>query len=579
MAKTAYNMAALIAAISLSHTATADDLTKEITVEKDIVLQEREAQKLSLLPQFNLPAIETKNLKWTYRGIDAPVTHDITLLPPAAYEATMEKSPYRGYLDAGYFPLLEIGVSAGYRIVDKEATRLGAWLQYDGSSYKRNNRAGDKIDMRDHTATIGMNLSHNIDGAGTLDARLSYRLASFNFPIIPGDGVSQASNTILAGIGWHGTAGNFSYNAAVNYGFFNFTEGHDRGVGSPSLKPLTENHAKINLGGAYGFDNRNFVGADINTAFAGASNTITTAAGGSTFVIEPRGNYSHGYVAVTPYYRHAGTSYSIKLGIQLYDTWGGDNGFRIAPDLRADWRSGDKFAIYARFTGGNPSLNDLSSLFTANHYINPSLAYGDSHTRWNVDAGFIIGPFAGASIEVHGGGGKVNNLLMPALLNGQDYLAGFYQPVDFSDYHYGGAFNYRYRDLFAIRVSYDGAPQDYDKGNAAWLDRAKHVVEAKVTVNPVKALDLELGYRLRSGRSAYEISPSGLGVAQFSENLYTRRVKLGDINNLHLGAAYQITPAFTVGVRVENLLNEKWDTFYGIPSKGVSGLAGIGYKF
>lgn len=41
----------------------------------------------------------------------------------------------------------------------------------------------------------------------------------------------------------------------------------------------------------------------------------------------------------------------------------------------------------------------------------------------------------------------------------------------------------------------------------------------------------------------------------------------------------KITEAFTVGAQLDNLLNEKWDTFYGIPAKGISGLVGIGYKF
>lgn len=124
MAHNIYNIAAAVITLGISATATADDLTKEITVEKDIVVQEREAQKLSQLPQFNLPAIETKKLSWTDRGVAAPLTHDITLLPPAAYAASIAKSPYRGYIDAGYFPTFELGVSAGYRIIDNDATRL-----------------------------------------------------------------------------------------------------------------------------------------------------------------------------------------------------------------------------------------------------------------------------------------------------------------------------------------------------------------------------------------------------------------------------------------------------------------------
>jgi hypothetical protein len=580
MAHNIYNIAAAVITLGISATATADDLTKEITVEKDIVVQEREAQKLSQLPQFNLPAIETKKLSWTDRGVAAPLTHDITLLPPAAYAASIAKSPYRGYIDAGYFPTFELGVSAGYRIIDNDATRLGAWLQYDGSDYKRNNREGDKLHMRDHTATIGMNLRHSVGEAGTLDAHLAYSLSAFKSPALTGDPTSQTANTVQAGIGWQGTAGSFRYNAAVDYGFFNFSEGMSTGsMGGTNIKPLTENHATITLGGVYGLNENNYIGADINTAFAGATNTVKIISSGAIFSHEMRGNYNHGYVAVTPYYRHVAPSYSFKIGLQLYDTWGGDNGFRIAPDIRADWHSGDKFAIYARFTGGTPSLNSMSSLFAVNHYINPSLAYGDSWRQWNVDAGFIIGPFSGASIEAWGGTGKAKNLLLPALFTNFNNLDGMYSAIDFTNLHYGVALNYMYRDMARLRIAYEGAPQEYDKGNALWLDRAKNVLDATLTVTPIKALDLSLGYELRSGRATYEVSPSGIGQAQFADNLYVQRVKLGDVSNLRFGASYKITEAFTVGAQLDNLLNEKWDTFYGIPAKGISGLVGIGYKF
>ncbi|MDE6190001.1 MAG: hypothetical protein K2G47_00105 [Muribaculum sp.] len=579
MANNIYHIAAAIISLGLPATAAADDLTKEITVEKDIVVQEREAQKLSQLPVFNMPSIENKKLSWTDRAIAAPLTHDITRLAPAPYAASIEKSPYRGYIDAGYFPSFELGVSAGYRIIDNDATRLGAWLQYDGSNYKRNNREGDKLHINDHTATIGAGLRHSIEDAGVLEARLAYSLSAFNFPNIGSDGISQTANTLQAGIGWSGAAGSFLYNAAVDYGFFNFTDGHDSGMGATRLKPLTENHANIALGGSYGFDDNNFVGADVAMAFAGATNTMKVVSTESLFSPEMRGNYNHGYVAVTPYYRHSGSSYSIKLGLQLYDTWGGDNGFRIAPDIRADWHSGDKFAIYARFTGGNPSLNAMSSLFAVNHYINPSLAYGDSWQKWNVDAGFIIGPFSGASIEAWGGTGKAKNLLMPTLYSNFDSLDGLYCAINYTNLHYGVALNYQYRDIATLRIAYEGAPQQYDKGNAMWLDRAKNVFDAKLTVTPIEALDLSLGYELRSGRATYEVSPAGLGHAQFSDNLYVQRVTLGNVSNLHFEAAYKITPAFSVGAQLDNLLNSKWDTFYGIPAKGISGLVGIGYKF
>ena len=56
-------------------------------------------------------------------------------------------------------------------------------------------------------------------------------------------------------------------------------------------------------------------------------------------------------------------------------------------------------------------------------------------------------------------------------------------------------------------------------------------------------------------------------------------MSLGDTSNLHLGAWYDITPAFTAFVEAENLLNHRWYIAPNVDSKGINGLFGIQYKF
>ena len=55
------------AALAMPGAMTADDLNKEITVEKDIVPQEREASRLNRLPQLSLSPVQAKKLSWTDR--------------------------------------------------------------------------------------------------------------------------------------------------------------------------------------------------------------------------------------------------------------------------------------------------------------------------------------------------------------------------------------------------------------------------------------------------------------------------------------------------------------------------------
>lgn len=552
------------AALAMPGAMTADDLNKEITVEKDIVPQEREASRLNRLPQLSLSPVQAKKLSWTDRAIAAPVTNDISVLAPASYAASIARSPYRGYIDLGYFPAMQLGLSAGYRFIDSDATRLGAWLQYDGSQYKRENVLGNKLSYRDHSGALGLSLTNDFEDIGTLKARLSYGMSTFNFPTLEDKGLSQSTNRVDFGLGWHSTLGAFSYNIGLDYNYFGFSKAVNDEL--PGLKALNENTARLSLGGLYSFDEFNNVGLDLT----GAVNGVNDFAG--------IGSHTFAYIQASPYYLNRGKNYSVRLGIEFDYIKGLENKTRIYPDVRLDWSPSSSFALYARFYGGNPNLNSASELFDQNHYINPSMSFGPSWDKYTGRLGFIVGPFAGASFEIWGGYGKVSSLPLPALVDENTSISamGYYATFNMTSVNYGIAFNYTYRDLAKLRLSYEGAPQDIDKGYALWLDRARNVFDATVTVTPVKALDLELAYRLRSGRSVYALDLSEEN--PFDHIAYTK-VGLGNAGSLDCGAAYRITPQFSVWARGENLLNGKWQEVYGIPNKGITGLIGIGYKF
>ena len=109
------------------------------------------------------------------------------------------------------------------------------------------------------------------------------------------------------------------------------------------------------------------------------------------------------------------------------------------------------------------------------------------------------------------------------------------------------------------------APQASDKGYYRWVDRARYVVDASVKVHPVDKLDLELDYEFRGNRKLY--------------NYVGMERKLGNKSDLSFGAAYRITPQFSVWARGENLLNHRYDLLLSVPAQGIKGLVGVSYKF
>lgn len=557
----------------------ADDLTKEITVEKDIVPQEREASRLNRTPSLSLPKIDMKRLRWSDTAVPAPVTNSISLLPPASYASTMARSPYRGYLDLGYFPSMQIGASAGYRFLDTESTIVNGWLQYDGSQYKRENSEANKLTYKDHSAELGLGVSHYVGDIGTFEANIGYGFSSYNYPTLTADDFNQSVNRFNLGLGWSSALSNIDYTIKAGFGYFGFSKAYSTLLD----KAAKEINGSVNADVRYYFSPSNSIGAELGVTFAKYSD-------GREIILTPANDESRatpsylsdlvsrtaGVASIKPYYMYSMDAFSARLGVNVSHSWYDGGKTHVFPDVKLAITPARQFSIGLHLYGGDSQLNSLSSLFAHSHYLNPSLIYAPSWQKWFGDVNVVIGPFSGATIELWGGMGKAGNWAMPALIGTDEALRGAYYGMDFKSTHYGMAFNYKYRDMASLRLSYEGAPQGIDKGYTMWSDRAKSVFNAQLTVSPISALDICLGYELRSGRAIYEVGSDSDDI--FQGTYYTLHT-IGNVNSLNLGATYRITPQFNVWANVENLLNSKWEAVYGIPAKGVTGLVGIGYKF
>ena len=465
---------------------------------------------------------------------------------------------------------MQIGASAGYRFLDTESTIVNGWLQYDGSQYKRENSEANKLTYKDHSAELGLGVSHYVGDIGTFEANIGYGFSSYNYPTLTADDFNQSVNRFNLGLGWSSALSNIDYTIKAGFGYFGFSKAYSTLLD----KAAKEINGSVNADVRYYFSPSNSIGAELGVTFAKYSD-------GREIVLTPANDESRatpsylsdlvsrtaGVASIKPYYMYVMDAFSARLGVNVSHSWYDGGKTHVFPDVKLAITPARQFSIGLHLYGGDSQLNSLSSLFAHSHYLNPSLIYAPSWQKWFGDVNVVIGPFSGATIELWGGMGKAGNWAMPSLIGTDEALRGAYYGMDFS---------YKYRDMASLRLSYEGAPQGIDKGYTMWSDRAKSVFNAQLTVSPISALDISLGYELRSGRAIYEVGSDSDDI--FQGTYYTLHT-IGNVNSLNLGATYRITPQFNVWANVENLLNSKWEAVYGIPAKGVTGLVGIGYKF
>ena len=591
--------------IAMAMGATSQELSKEITIDKDIVPELKETSKMTISPQIPVSTIKHSPLTFNDRAKTAEVPTFITRLEPADNVDTMKLSPYRGYAMLGYFPIYNLDFSAGYRIVDTEAIKLNAWAQYNGKTYDGKVRNGEELTFDDHEVNVDIDFAYRVSQRTLLTAVAGYTFNAFTYPWKKG----FAQNVHRANVDakWLSSIGGLKYNFGLGYSYF----GYEKGISAATqvevdslaekfgfefgkaLNPIKEHVGYVNAGATIEMSDLSTVGLDFATTMLfDEHSTIEWWAryfgygiGASNY--QDYHPYNRAIFSLTPHYDLKYRNIKAKIGVKLDFQAGAsvNKNFTIAPDVHFDWSTTSldwagftTLSAYANFTGG-AQANTMSSMFEESHYFTPLMAYDQSELPMVADAGVIFGPFKGATLEVFGGYAFANDWYMP-IVDIDEQLYGNYnkkmEQVDMRGWHVGAAASYSYKNWGKISARYTYAPQKSLKdGYYMWRDRANHVVNASLVVTPIAPLDITLDYEYRAGRHAYKQQTTDF----VGERVEYQKVSLGQVNNLSLGGLYRFTDQWSFFARLENLFNHKYELLYDIPSQGFTGLVGATYKF
>ena len=510
----------------------------------------------------------------------------ITRLAPAENVDTIAWSKYRGYAALGYFPIYNMGVSAGYRFIDKKDMKLGAWLQYNGKSYDGTTRDGSELSFNDHEISLNAAYSQNINRLGVLSANAGYTFNSFSCPWL--EDYTQSVNRFDFDAKWDSRVEGLKYNVEIGYDYFGY--GKDAVYDSyfdillnkynqNPFEAVNEHSGYLNAGASLELDDNTQVALDFGAKMIHNNHLSDSYVINSTLSKEVgykmKQPYNHAILTLIPHYDFKYENFKARVGVQLDYQIDIENEFNIAPDVYLDWSATSILSAYAHFTGG-VHQNSMSSIFDVSHYFSPSMAYQNSKLPYVIDAGVNIGPFKNATLEIFGGYARANDWYMPCVESGVHKM----ESIDLDGWHLGVAASYNYKDIAKVRASYEAAPQSYDDGYYMWRDRAKYVVKASATVTPISPLDITLDYEYRGGRSTYENIEeiTTIGWSSFYNTIHQRKL-LGGMSNLSVGGLYRYTDQISFFARLENILNNKYDLLYDIPAQGFTGLVGATYKF
>lgn len=583
-----------------------DPLTKEIVVDREVEPSERAATRpATVAPSIFTPKMELRRLKPGEYSGTGTLRRTMPVLEAAAWGDTFEVSPYRGYASVGFLPAFNIAASAGYTIIDRRDHKLGAWLQYDGESYKMRSRnlvttpAGDddKVTLKQHVFSIGVYTDNRFRDAGSLSAEASYMMGIASQPNV-GEDYDQTATSASVRLKWTGEIkGPFSYYIGTYFRGFGYDKKTpvDRlynydGYGEPVIGRNVKASSENGFGFSGGFSwnqSHHAWGIDVDSRLLALNQrgsfitdvmTVTDVTEEPEYITFARyallGGKTVGNIGIKPSYRLSRGMFDLRLGANIGIGIGEGNKTHIFPDIHLSFAPVGAFAVWAAFTG-DAVPNSLADLYQLSPRQLSCLTYAKNSHYYDLVGGITVGPGYGISAELWAGYSKAEDWLTPGRIDSNDLF--FYNDMD--GMRFGARINWQLRDIVSLHGSAEHSQSSDEHGYYMWRDRAKWEFKAGVNVRPVKALTVGLDWAMRTGRTGYDLAPFITEDHVILGGWGATPTDLGDICDLSANATYTFSPALSVFANVENILAKRWFTTPQIQNAPIHGLVGVAIKF
>lgn len=282
-------------------------------------------------------------------------------------------------------------------------------------------------------------------------------------------------------------------------------------------------------------------------------------------------------VKADPYFNLDGGNYSLTLGANINYAFDEDNKFVITPNIKASWNFEDKSSLYLNVDGG---INDNSvvQIFKENRYVNTDSRVAYSQTLYDAQLGVKSGAINGFEFDIFGGYKytKDEHLYNPGISSVQGMPISWYN-VSTPTYsnlgtgNIGGLIKTKlipYTDLSAKVVAYFYNVSKYTKDEFVPTEKKAWGLPTFTTnitadFSFIDNLTLSLEYLFEGGRKAY----NGTSIS------------MKNVNELNFKGSYDIVKNIAVYARINNVLNQKYERYYGYRLQGISALGGVSVTF
>ncbi len=563
-----------------SNTENDSTLNRQIMLERDFNPTLQDAAKINTLPAIHEPVVKPANVEFeTQQPGVSFASFPIGDTGPGNIRTDISYNKKRGYLSfsAGNYANLE--GKAGYRIVDTENDILDFLARYSSTNGKIK-YASPYNDRKDGKAKY-----NNILLAGRFSHVFdpfiwfingSFENTGFNYYGDPVDYINldmdtkQSVNIIEAETGIRSKEkdeihyeGIFRYNHfSTKYGPSSINkDGIDGNILSGTFNMDVPVESDKSVGIHAGILNQSFGNVDFVSDKNSAFHSLTK-------------------INAIPHFKIDDGEILLSLGLNLSYAIDNKNKLLLAPDIHFSYKFAGNTAFYASATG-KINENTYLQIFRENRYVSPYRKVNYSRTLIDGKLGIKSGIVEGIEFDIFGGykQTKDEHLYIPG---NTDSWGNVSTPIyaKLGTGHFGGLIKTNLipmTELSAVLTGYfyninaeeitvydiEGSVARLQNLNSPW-NLPTFTIELKADIKPIENFIFSANYRLSSGRKAF---------------LDGQEISMKNINELNLRAEYKFIDWVSVFVGVNNLLNQKYDTWFGYTHQGINALGGINLTF
>lgn len=535
---------ATLSACICSMQAQAQEQAKDTTVNRTVVVEQEyapdiaDAPKINVVPQVTPPTVSKKAVEYDATLKPATQIPATTMQAYTGQETQPKATP--GYVRLGYGNYGNLDAQANYLFSLSPRDRLNLNFGMEGMNGSLDLPAeSGEWDAFYYRTRAAIDYLHNFSKVD-LNVAGRFGLSNFNLlPALPGNKQKFTSGDFHVGVRSTDDEMPFRFSAETN--LLLYQRQHD----------LPHNDLQETL-----IRTKAEVTGDISDE---QSISIALAMDNALYQHTDFENYTS--LDMNPYYLLQNDDWMLRLGAHVDLAFGFGKTFRAAPDVYAQYNFADSYLLYAQAKGGKLQ-NDFRRLETICPYGKLTGQTDATYEQLNAALGLKASPVTGLWMNIYGGYQNLKNDLVQGF-DGQGLLL---YGQNTSNFHFGAEVSYSYKDIFAIAAS--GTYRNWDTKK----DEANPYADAALRFKPALEADLHADIR--------PISPLlfKLGYQHIARQK-TEGTTVDAVSNLYAGLEYKLFKGISIYARANNLLNQKYQYYWGYPAEGINFVGGVSFCF